>query len=118
MARILLVDDSAFMRMWCAKLLGEKGYEVLEASDGLEGLEKYKECRPDAVLLDIVMPNMDGMSMLKRLIEIDPQAKVAVFTAMGQQTTVIEALNSGAKEFVPKPFDADRVLAAVESLVK
>ncbi|MDY6907058.1 MAG: response regulator [Chloroflexota bacterium] len=117
MPRILVVDDAAFMRMRCAKLLNEKGYEVVEAGDGLEALEKFKECRPDGVLLDITMPNMDGIETLKKLTEMYPDAKVAMVTAMGQQSMVIEALKSGAKDFVVKPFDADRVLSAVQKLV-
>jgi len=116
MARVLLVDDAAFMRMRCAKLLNEKGYEVVEAADGLEALDKYRQHSPDAVLLDITMPNMDGIETLRRLMEIDPRARVAMVTAMGQQSMVIEALKSGARDFVVKPFDASRVLAAVEKL--
>ena len=117
MARVMVVDDAAFMRLRCAKMLTEKGYEVVEAADGLEAVEKYKEYGPNVVLLDITMPNMDGIAALKRLLEMDPQAKVAMVTAMGQQSMVIEALKSGAKDFVVKPFDAARVLAAVEKLV-
>ncbi len=116
MVRVLVVDDAAFMRMRCAKMLNEKGYEVVEAADGLEALKKYREHSPEVVLLDITMPNMDGIATLKKLIEIDPEVKVAMVTAMGQQSMVIEALKSGAKDFVIKPFDAGRVLAAVEKL--
>ncbi len=117
MARVLVVDDAAFMRMRCTKMLSEKGYDVVEAADGLEALKKYREHSPEVVLLDITMPNMDGIATLKKLIEIDPEVKVAMVTAMGQQSMVIEALKSGAKDFVIKPFDAARVLAAVEKLV-
>lgn len=117
MTRILVVDDAAFMRMRCTKMLTEKGYEVAEAANGEEALKKYTENKPDAVLLDITMPNMDGLEVLKRLIGMDPQAKVAMVTAMGQQSMVIEALRTGAKDFVVKPFDADRVLGAVKKLV-
>ena len=117
MARILIVDDAAFMRIRCGELLGQHGYEVVEASDGLEALDKYKECKPDGILIDITMPNMDGLTVLKELIEMDPQAKVAMLSAMGQQSIVIDALKSGAKDFVMKPFDADRVLSAVEKLL-
>ncbi len=116
MARVLVVDDAAFMRMRCARLLNEKGYEVVEAADGLEALQKYREHSPEVVLLDITMPNMDGIATLKKLMEIDPDVRVAMVTAMGQQSMVIEALKSGAKDFVVKPFDAGRVLAAVQKL--
>lgn len=116
MVRVLVVDDAAFMRMRCTKMLSEKGYDVVEAADGLEALKKYREHSPEVVLLDITMPNMDGIATLKKLIEIDSEAKVAMVTAMGQQSMVIEALKSGAKDFVIKPFDAARVLAAVQKL--
>ncbi len=98
-------------------MLTEKGYDVTEAANGEEALQKYTEQKPDGVLLDITMPNMDGIEVLKRLIGMDPQAKVAMVTAMGQQSMVIEALRTGAKDFVVKPFDADRVLGAVKKLV-
>ena len=117
MARILVVDDAAFMRMRCAKLLGEQGYDVCEAANGIEALEKYKELGPDGVLLDITMPDMDGISTLKNLLQMDPKAKVAMVTAMGQKSMIIEALKSGAKDFVIKPFDGERVLAAVTKLL-
>ena len=117
MARILVVDDAAFVRMRCAKLLGEKGYEVVQAGDGIEALQQYKESEPDAVLMDITMPNMDGLMALKKLMEMDPKAKVAMVTVMAQQSVIIEALKAGAKDFVVKPVDAQRVLAAVENLV-
>ncbi|MFC1925873.1 response regulator [Chloroflexota bacterium] len=117
MPKILLVDDATFMRMRCAKLLKDKGYDVLEAKDGLEALQKYQDHKPDGVLMDITMPDMDGITALKRIMEEDPQARIAMVTAMGQQSMVIEALQEGARDFVVKPFDADRVLAAVERLV-
>ncbi len=117
MAKIMVVDDAAFMRMRCTKLLTEMGHEVSEAANGVEAVEKYQGCRPDGVLLDITMPEMDGITTLKKLIEMDPAARVSMVTAMGQQSMVIEALKSGAKDFVIKPFDADRVRAAVQKLV-
>jgi two-component system, chemotaxis family, chemotaxis protein CheY len=117
MAKILLVDDAAFMRMRCAKLLSEKGYEVSEASNGSEAVREYQSSKPDGVLLDITMPEMDGIATLKKLVEIDPKVRVAMLSAMGQQSMVIEALKCGARDFVAKPFDATRVLSAVEKLV-
>lgn len=116
MAKILVVDDAAFMRMRCAKLLKEKGHEVLEAANGVQALQIYVECKPDVVLLDITMPEMDGIQTLRKLKEMDSGVRVAMVTAMGQQSMVIEALKSGASDFVVKPFDAGRVLAAVEKL--
>ena len=116
MLKILVVDDAAFMRMKCAKLLTENGYEVVEAATGAEAVERYKSNRPDAVLLDITMPDMDGLTALKEVMKEDPNAKVTMVTAMGQQAIVMDALKSGAKDFVVKPFDAKRVLAAVKKM--
>ncbi len=118
MPMILVVDDAAFMRMRCTKLLAENGYDVAEAANGVEALQKYGEHKPDGVLLDITMPDMDGIQTLKKLMDTDPGARVAMVTAMGQQSMVIEALKSGAKDFVIKPFNADRVLSAVEKLLR
>ncbi|MGQ9677402.1 MAG: response regulator [Chloroflexota bacterium] len=117
MPRILVVDDAAFMRMRCSRLLTENNYEVIEAEDGLEAIEKYEKFRPDAVLMDITMPKLDGLGALKEIKRLDSNAKIAMVTAMGQQTIVIEALKVGAKDFVVKPFQPDRILAAVKKLV-
>ncbi len=117
MTKILVVDDAAFMRMRSCKLLSDNGYEVAEAANGVEAVQKYRELNPDAVLLDITMPDMDGIETLKQIIGEHPEARVAMCTAMGQQAMVIEALKSGAKDFIVKPFDADRVLGAVQKLV-
>ena len=117
MSMIMVVDDAAFMRMRCAKLLTENGHKVLEASNGVEAVQKYAANRPDAVLLDITMPEMDGIDTLKKLVEIDNGVRVAMVTAMGQQSMVIEALKLGAKDFVVKPFSADRVLAALDRIL-
>ena len=117
MAKILVVDDAAFMRMRCTQLLTENGYEVVEAENGLDAIAKYKENKPDAVLLDITMPEMDGLTALKEIRKVDPDAKVAMVTAMGQQSMIMDAIKSGAKDFVVKPFQPDRVLAAVKKLV-
>jgi two-component system, chemotaxis family, chemotaxis protein CheY len=117
MARVLLVDDAAFMRMRCAKLLQEHGHEVIEASNGREAVEMYVSNQPDAVLMDITMPEMDGLEALRAIKAQDPNARVAMLTAMGQQSIVIEAVKSGAKDFVVKPFERERVLAAVDKLI-
>ena len=117
MTKILVVDDAAFMRMRCAKLLTENGYEVVEAENGLRALEVYEAETPDAVLMDITMPEMDGIAALKALREKDPDARVAMVTAMGQQSIIMDAIKSGAKDFVVKPFDKERVLEAVGKLL-
>lgn len=114
MKRVLVVDDAAFMRMMIKDILSKNGYEVVgEASDGAQAVEKYKELQPDLVTLDITMPEMDGIAALKQIRAIDPQAKVIMCSAMGQQAMVIEAIQAGARDFIVKPFQADRVLEAV-----
>jgi two-component system chemotaxis response regulator CheY len=118
MKKILIVDDAQFMRVRCAKTLVEEGYEVSEAQNGREAIQKYQAERPDGVLMDITMPEMDGLTALKAIRQFDPQARVAMLTALGQQGVVIEAIKAGAKDFVVKPFDRDRILAAVEKLLK
>ena len=118
MTRILIADDAAFMRMRCSKLLIENGYEVIEATNGAEALEKYKECRPDAVLLDITMPKMDGIIALQEILKIDPSARVAMVTALGQKSIVMSAIKAGARDFVTKPFDGARVIDTVQKLIR
>jgi two-component system, chemotaxis family, chemotaxis protein CheY len=117
MAKILVVDDAMFMRKKCSQLLIAQGHEVVEAANGAEAIAKYKESRPDGVLMDITMPDIDGLEALKVMKAFDPSARIAMCTAMGQQGIVIEALKSGAIDFVVKPFDANRVKAAVQKLV-
>ena len=117
MAKILIADDAAFMRMRSAALLKELGHEVLEAEDGAQAVDMFKEHSPDAVLLDITMPVMDGLEALKQIMELDPSAKIAMVTAMGQQQVIMEAIKAGAKDFVVKPFDADRIEEALWKLV-
>lgn len=117
MAKILIADDAAFMRMRSSTLLKELGHEVIEASDGVEAVSKYKAEHPDAVLLDITMPVMDGLEALRTILADDPNARVAMVTAMGQQQIIMEAIKAGARDFVVKPFDADRIQAALWKLV-
>ncbi|NOZ28595.1 MAG: response regulator [Chloroflexi bacterium] len=117
MPKVLVVDDAQFMRMRCARLLTEKGFEVVEAENGAEAVRVYQEQRPDVVLMDITMPEMDGLTALKEIRRHDPNARVAMLTALGQQGIVIEAIKSGARDFIVKPFDADRVLQAVNKLL-
>jgi two-component system chemotaxis response regulator CheY len=117
MAKILVVDDAAFMRVRAAKVLQDNGHEVVQAENGLEAVKQYVEWHPDAVLMDITMPEMDGLAALREIRKIDPNARVAMVTAMGQQAIVMEALKAGAKDFVLKPFQPDRVLAALQKLL-
>lgn len=118
MATILVVDDAAFMRMRMSKILSEAGYEVIQAENGLDAIDKYRASKPDAVLMDITMPEMDGLTALKEIKKLDAGARVAMVTAIGQQQVVMEALQSGARDFVVKPFQPERVLEAVEKLLK
>ena len=112
--RILIVDDAAFMRMMIKDILSKNGYEVVgEAENGLVALEKYNELKPDLVTMDITMPEMDGIEALKKIKQSDPSAVVVMCSAMGQQAMVVEAIQAGAKDFIVKPFQADRVLEAV-----
>lgn len=116
MATILVVDDAAFMRMRMSKILTEAGYEVIQAENGLDAVAKYKANSPDAVLMDITMPEMDGLTALKEIKAHDPAARVAMVTALGQQQIVLDAVKSGAKDFLVKPCEPERVLAAVSKL--
>lgn len=114
--RVLITDDAAFMRMMLKDILAKNGHEVVaEAGDGIEMLQKYDETMPDIVTLDITMPNMDGLVALKELRKKHPNANVVMCSAMGQQSMVIDAIQSGAKDFIVKPFQAERV---VECLAK
>lgn len=117
MPKILLVDDAAFMRMRCAKLLTENGYEVGEAENGQEAIQKYQTYRPDLVLMDITMPVMDGITATREIKSLDGNAKVVMVSALGQQTMVIEAIKAGAKDFVVKPFEPDKILSTVKKFV-
>jgi two-component system, chemotaxis family, chemotaxis protein CheY len=111
---ILIVDDAAFMRMMIKDILTKNGYQVVgEAADGVQAIEKYKECIPDLVTMDITMPEMDGITALKEIKKINPNVKVIMCSAMGQQAMVIDAIQAGARDFIVKPFQADRVLEAI-----
>ncbi len=115
---ILVCDDAAFMRMMIKDILTKNGYNVVaEAENGLKAVEKFNETKPDLVLMDITMPEMDGIQALKKIKELDPAANVIMCSAMGQQAMVIEAIQSGAKDFIVKPFQAERVLEAVKKVV-
>ena len=116
--RILIVDDAAFMRMMIKDILTKNGFEVVgEAADGREAVEKYKELSPDLVMMDITMPEMDGVSALKEIKQINANAKVIMCSAMGQQAMVIDAIQAGAKDFIVKPFQADRVIEAIQKVL-
>ena len=115
---ILICDDAAFMRMMIKDILSKNGYNIVgEAENGAKAVEKYAETKPDLVLMDITMPEMDGIQALKKIKESDPGAKIIMCSAMGQQAMVIESIQSGAKDFIVKPFQPDRVLEAVKKVI-
>lgn len=117
MAKIMLVDDAAFMRMMVKNTLMKSGYDnFVEAQDGAEAVKKYDEENPDMVIMDITMPNMDGLQALKKIKEGDASAKVVMCTAMGQESMVVDAIKSGAKDFIVKPFNAERIVQTVNSI--
>ena len=112
--RILVVDDAAFMRMIIKDILSKNGYEIAgEAENGITAVEMYKEIIPDLVTMDITMPEMDGIAAVREIINHDPGARIIMCSALGQQAMVIEAIQAGARDFIVKPFQAERVVEAV-----
>src|ERR671933_533623 len=105
------------MRLRASKVLQDNGHEVVQAENGVDAVRQFAEHRPDAVLLDITMPEMDGLAALREIRKFDPNARVAMVTAMGQQAIVKEALQAGAQDFVLKPFQPERVLSALHKLL-
>lgn len=116
-AKVLVVDDAAFVRARQTKLLSDCGYAVDEASNGAEAVEKYRAIKPDVVLMDVTMPIMDGIAAVRQIKAEDPGAKVIMCTALGQQTMVLEALKAGARDFIVKPFQPEKLLSAIKRQV-
>ncbi len=117
MKRILIVDDASFMRKILRNLLEEHNYEVIaEASNGEEALRQYEIHRPDLVMMDITMPVMDGLEATERILELDSSAKIIVCSAMGQKQMILKVITAGAKDFIVKPFQADRVIVAIDNV--
>jgi two-component system chemotaxis response regulator CheY len=117
-SKILICDDAAFMRMIIKDILTKNGYIIAgEAENGQVALSKYKDCKPDLVLMDITMPKMDGIEALKEIRKADPEAKIVMCSAMGQQEMVIESIQAGAKDFIVKPFQAKKVLDSIKRLL-
>ena len=115
---ILIVDDAAFMRMMLKNILTKGGYQIAdEAQDGAQAVEKFAATNPDLVIMDITMPNLDGIGALKKIRELNPAAKVIMCSAMGQEAMVVEAIKAGAMDFIVKPFQADRLLAAISRVL-
>ena len=119
MASVLIVDDTLFMRASIKQRLEKNGHTVAgEASNGVEAIERFAAVKPDVILMDITMPDMDGLEALRLIKEIDKNAKVVMCTAMGQQAMVAKAVELGAQQFIVKPFQAERLIAAIDSVMK
>jgi two-component system chemotaxis response regulator CheY len=115
---VLIADDLKFIKLVLRELLEKAGFRVVgEASNGEEAVELYQDKRPDVVLMDITMPKMDGLAALKQILKFDPQAKVIMCSALGQQNLIAQALQLGAKDFIVKPFREERVIAAIKSIL-
>jgi two-component system chemotaxis response regulator CheY len=115
---VLVCDDAIFMRTMITDILTQAGYEVVgEAESGAQAVERYRELRPNMVTMDIVMPDMGGIDAVREIVKIDPEARILMCSAMGQQALVVEAIQAGAKDFVVKPFQPSRVLEAVQRLL-
>ncbi|MCT8976701.1 response regulator [Clostridium sp. CX1] len=118
MATVLVVDDAAFMRMMLKNMLIKNGFEVVaEAEDGEKAVEMYKQYKPDLVTMDITMPDMDGIEAVEQIKLVDSSAKIVMCSAMGQQAMVLNAIKAGAKDFIIKPFEEERVIASLKQIL-
>lgn len=119
MAKILIVDDSTISRKKLRTILEAAGHEVIgEAADGYDALKKYQALSPELVTMDITMPEMDGISVLKDIMRYDPAARVVMITALGKGTTILEALNAGAKHYITKPFAEEEVIHSISEALE
>ena len=117
MSKVMIVDDTEFLRLRITRMLTEDGFNTIVAEDGQIAVNIYKNEHPDLVFMDLSMPNMDGLTALRKIKEHDPQALVIMLTALGQESTVLEAIQSGAKDYIVKPFQKERVLSAINKLL-
>jgi two-component system chemotaxis response regulator CheY len=116
--RVLIVDDAVVMRMMIKGILSKNGYDVVgEAQNGVEAVEKYRALTPDLVTMDMVMPEMDGITAVKAIVASDPDAKIVMCTSMGQQALVVEAIQAGAKSFITKPFQPPKILETIQKVL-
>jgi two-component system chemotaxis response regulator CheY len=119
MTRVLIADDASFMRQMIRDIIEPEGFEVVgEASDGVEVVEKFKELHPDLVMMDIVMPKRSGIDAVKGIVAMDPTARVVMCSALGQETLVMEAIQSGAKDFIVKPFKPESVVVTLRKVLE
>ena len=115
---VLIVDDLAFIKIVLRDILEKSGFRVVgEASNGEQAITMYQDSRPDVVLMDITMPGMDGLTALKKIREIDAQARVIICSALGQQQLIVQAIQLGARDFIVKPFQAERVVSALKKVL-
>jgi two-component system, chemotaxis family, chemotaxis protein CheY len=117
MPKLLIADDGEFLRVRTSRMLSVEGFSIIEADNGIKALELYKSEKPDVVLLDISMPEKDGITTLKEIRESDPQAKVIMMSSPGEEPKVLEAIRAGAKDYVVKPFERDRIVAAIRKIL-
>lgn len=117
MVKILIAEDAELLRQRVAKMLGEAGFQTLEAENGYSAIEAYKTSKPDLVLMDITMPEMDGLAALRAILDHDPRARVVMLSALGQESAVVEALKAGASDFMIKPCERERVLNVISTLL-
>jgi two-component system chemotaxis response regulator CheY len=118
-ARILIADDLSFMRLIQKEILSERGYIVVgEASDGIQAVEMYGKLSPDVAVLDITMPNMNGLEAMRKIFDMDPNARIVMCSALGQQNLIMDAIKAGVKDFIVKPFKPERMLSAIEKALK
>ena len=118
-SRILIADDLSFMRMIQKEILTAHGYQVVgEASDGREAVDKYRTLKPDLVILDITMPNMNGLEAMRKILSINPKARIIMCSALGQQNLIVDAIKAGVKDFIVKPFKPERILSAIAKALK
>jgi two-component system chemotaxis response regulator CheY len=119
MTKVMIVDDAAFMRNMLKNIINEGGFRVVcEAANGLEAIHLFAKHHPDIVMMDITMPDMDGVTAVTEIIRLHPTARIIMCSAMGQQKTVLDAIRAGAKDFIVKPFQKDRVLQSVLNVLK
>lgn len=118
MASVLIVDDAAFMRMSIKRMLEANGHTMAgEAANGIEAVQMYLDVKPDVVILDITMPEMNGVEALKRIKVLDPNARIIICTALGQQSMLAQAVECGATDFIVKPFEVDRLMFAIDKVM-
>ena len=116
--RILIADDLSFIRLVQREALSSGGYQIVgEASTGREAVEKYAALKPDLIVLDITMPEMNGLAAMKRILEADPGARIIICSAIGQQSLIVEAIKAGARDFIVQPFKPERLLRAIAKVL-